>query len=58
MAAHVIRTGHIFNSAGVNGLEMAVGENGSFTQVQLRDLQKIDNEISGIHAAIDAFFVV
>jgi len=58
MAAHVIRTGHIFNTAGVEGLEMVVGENGCFTKVQLDELQKIDNEISRIHAAIDAYFVV
>jgi hypothetical protein len=56
LAAHVIRTGHIFNSACVNGLEMVVGENGGFLQVPLDELQKIDNEISGIHPAIDALF--
>jgi ATP-dependent protease HslVU (ClpYQ) peptidase subunit len=58
MAAHVIRTGHLFNPAGVHELEMVVGENGGFIKLRPDDLQPIDNAISGIHAAIDAYFVV
>jgi hypothetical protein len=39
MAAHVILTGHIFNPASVDKLEMVVGRDGVFTRVPQKDIQ-------------------
>ena len=56
MAAHVILTGHIFNSGGVDGLEMVIGNSGGFTQVSSEERQELEKISRKIHAANDAYF--
>jgi hypothetical protein len=56
LAAHVILTGSVFNSAGVGGLEMVVGKSGHFTWILQEDRQKLEDVSRKIHAANDSYF--
>lgn len=56
MAAHVILAGHLFNSGGVDELEMAIGDSRGFTPVLPDELQELKNKSCEIHAANDAYF--
>ena len=56
MAAHVILTGHIFNSAGVNGLEMVVGNSNGFVPVPLEEIQDLAKLSRAIHEGNDSHF--
>jgi len=56
LAAHAILTGGIFNSAGVSGLEMVVGNSNGFVPVQREEIQKLAKLSSAIHEENDNRF--
>lgn len=56
MAAHVILTGHIFNPAGVDGLEMVFGDRNGFSRVRSEEIQELEKSSHEVHEKNDSYF--